>query len=35
MMLEVLCILSIPTKEIDERRTSELITITMSWIIVI
>ena len=35
MMLEVLSILSILTKEIDERRISELITITMSWIPVI
>lgn len=35
MMLEVLSILSILTKEIDERRISELITITMSWITVI
>ena len=34
-MLEVHCILSISTKEIDERRISELITISMSWLRVI
>ena len=35
MMLAVLSVLSIPTKEIDEKRINELITITVPWIAVI